>query len=87
MTESLIGWPLVSNAVNGANDQAQSGFKMIKVIYQKEDADVAAGGKRKPTVLLLEAVNGMIVDVVCGSLGKTDQQIEQQTLGTRNHEN
>lgn len=31
-------------------------------------------------------VNGMIVDVVCGSLGKTDQQIEQQTLGTRNHE-
>ena len=46
--------------------------------------DMAAGGKRKPTVLL-KAVNGMIVDVVCGSLGKTDQQIEQQTPETRNH--
>jgi len=32
---------------------------MIKVIHQKEDADVAAGGKRKPTVLLLEATDGM----------------------------
>ena len=49
--------------------------------------DTAAGGKRKPTVLLLKAVNGMIVDVVCGSLGKTDQQIEQQTPEPRNHKN
>lgn len=35
MTESLIGWPLVSNAVNGANDEAQSGQRWSKWSIRK----------------------------------------------------